>query len=111
VKFNSTPSAGYHTVERLQQCLNECGLAFLVMTAEDEMPDGSWQARANVIHEIGLFQGRLGFDKAVILMEEGCREFSNIAGLTRINFPRGAIRACFEEIREVVTHRLPALLP
>jgi len=27
---------------------------------------------------VSLFQGRLGFEKAIILLEEGCKEFTNI---------------------------------
>ena len=50
-------------------------MAFLVMTAEDEQPDGTLRARDNVIHEAGLFQDRLGFKRAIILLEEGCEEF------------------------------------
>jgi hypothetical protein len=108
LEFNSTPAAGQHTAERLRQLLDECALAFLVMTAEDEKPDGSWHARANVIHEIGLFQGRLGFEKTIILREERCSAFSNIAGLGYIEFPPGKIKACFEEIRDALSKLLPA---
>ncbi len=56
----------------------------------------------NVIHEVGLFQGRLGFRKAIVLLEEGCAEFSNIHGLGQIRFPRGNIGACFEQVRQVL---------
>jgi predicted nucleotide-binding protein len=48
------------------------------MTAEDERADGKLNARLNVVHEIGLFQGRRGFNRAIILLEEGCEEFSNV---------------------------------
>lgn len=82
--------------------LDNAAFAFLVMTAEDEHIDQTLHARENVIHEIGLFQGRLGFRKAIILLEEGCREFSNITGLTQIRFPKGNIKAQFEEIRRVL---------
>lgn len=56
----------------------------------------------NVIHEVGLFQGRLGFEKPIILLEEGCDEFSNVTGLGQIRFPAGAIGTKFEEIRRVL---------
>jgi predicted nucleotide-binding protein len=64
--------------------------------------NGKIRARENVVHEAGLFQGRLGFKKAIILLEEGCEEFSNIHGLGQIRFPKATISAKFEEIRGVL---------
>ena len=60
------------------------------------------RARMNVVHEAGLFQGRLGFKKAIILLEEGCEEFSNIEGLGHIPFPPGHISSAFEQVRRVL---------
>ena len=77
-------------------------MAFLIMTGEDEQADGSLRARDNVIHEVGLFQGKLGFEKAIILLEEGCENFSNIHGITYIPFPKGNIGATFGEIMKVL---------
>ena len=101
-EFNRVPVAGVTNIERLSQMLNDAAIAFLVMTAEDEHSDGTAHARENVVHEAGLFQGKLGFSKAIILLEEGCEEFSNIQGLGQIRFPPGNIRAAFEEVREVI---------
>ena len=50
--------------------MSQAGFAFLIMTAEDEMADSSVQARPNVIHEVGLFQGKLGPRRAIVLIEE-----------------------------------------
>ena len=101
-EFNRESTAGITTIARLEVMLNEASFAFLVMTAEDEHHDSTLHARENVIHEAGLFQGKLGFQKAIILLEEGCAEFSNIKGLTYIPFPKGNIRAISEEIRRVL---------
>lgn len=101
-EFNREPTAGLSTKERLEAMLEDAAFAFLVMTAEDELADGKVAARSNVIHEAGLFQGRLGFERAIILLEEGCEEFSNIVGLTQIRFPKGNIKAQFEEVRRVL---------
>lgn len=62
--------------------LHASAIAFLVMTGEDELKGGKVHARMNVIHEAGLFQGRLGFTKAIVLLEEGCEEFliSRVSG-------------------------------
>lgn len=101
-EFNRTPVAGLPTTARLSDMLNNAGIAFLVMTAEDEQQDGSINARMNVVHEVGLFQGKLGFEKAIVLLEEGCSEFSNINGLGQLRFPKGNISAVFHLIRDVL---------
>jgi predicted nucleotide-binding protein len=82
--------------------MDTAGIAFLIMTGEDEQADGFLRARENVVHEAGLFQGRLGFGKAIVLLEEGCKEFSNIIGLGWIPFPRNKISAAFEDVRKVL---------
>lgn len=101
-EFNRVPIAGVTNIGRLEEMLGDAAIAFIVMTAEDEVADGKTQARMNVIHEAGLFQGRLGFTKAIVLLEDGCEEFSNIQGLGQIRFPKGNIAAAFEEIRRVL---------
>ena len=111
VEFNSEATAGVATTERLQQMLEVSAFALLVMTGEDEHQDKSMRARPNVIHETGLFQGRLGFRRAIVLLEHGCADFSNIHGLTHIGFPRGDIAAAFEKIRLVFEREQAALLP
>ncbi len=101
-EFNRIPPAGYSTKERLEEMLEVSCMAFLVMTGEDEQADGSLRARDNVIHEAGLFQGKIGFKRAIVLLEKGCEEFSNIEGLGQIRFPKGNLRAIFEDIRKVL---------
>lgn len=101
-EFNRVPVAGVTNIARLSEMLDASAIALLVMTAEDQMADGEMQARMNVVHEAGLFQGRLGFTKAIVLIEEGCAEFSNIQGLGQIRFPKGKIGAAFEEVRRVL---------
>lgn len=101
-EFNRISAAGIGTQERLAEMLDRCSFAFLVLTAEDLHSDGSHHARENVIHEAGLFQGRLGWRKAIIVLEEECEEFSNIAGLGQIRFPKRKISACLEEVRRVL---------
>jgi predicted nucleotide-binding protein len=101
-EFNREATAGVSTKERLETMLEESCFAFIVMTAEDEQADKTKHARANVIHEVGLFQGRLGFKRAIVLLEDGCEEFSNITGLGQIRFPPGNVASKFEEIRRVL---------
>jgi Predicted nucleotide-binding protein containing TIR-like domain len=101
-EFNVSPTSGTTTVDRLAQMLESACFAILVMTAEDSQERGLPKARQNVVHEIGLFQGRLGFPRVVILKEKGVDEFSNIRGLTYIPFTKGHIDKAFPEIKRVM---------
>jgi predicted nucleotide-binding protein len=101
-EFNRESTPGLSVKERLIQMLDACNFAFLILSAEDEHRDGTHHARENVLHELGLTQGRYGFERAIVLMEDGCAEFSNIHGLIQIRFPRGDIAARSEQIRRVL---------
>lgn len=100
-EFSRISTAGLSTRERLAEMLGNAKFSFVVLTAEDEH-GGQLYARENVVHELGLFQGRLGFLKAIAVVEEGCSEFSNIVGLRQVRFHKNDITSCFEEIRKVL---------
>jgi predicted nucleotide-binding protein len=101
-EFNRVPIAGTTNISRLSEMLDNAAFAFLILTAEDERADGSVVARQNVIHEAGLFQGRLGFSRAILMIEEGCESFSNVDGLGQIRFPPGDLRRVLDEVRHVL---------
>jgi len=103
--------AGHTIRDILDEMLSKSSFAILVMTAEDETPEGTFRPRMNVVHELGLFQGKLGFARAVVLLEEGTEEFSNIHGIHQIRFSKGRIRETFGDIlatlrREFSTEKL-----
>jgi len=97
--FEDESRTGESIVNILSEFLDNSSLAILVMTAEDETSEGTTRARQNVIHEAGLFQGRLGFDKVIILKQEGIEEFTNISGLQYIPFSGDNIEQCFYELQ------------
>ena len=90
--------AGHDVRDILESMLNNSSFALLVMTAEDCMEDGSMRPRQNVVHEAGLFQGRLGFGRAIMIVEEGVEDFSNIASIQQIRFSTGNIREVFGDV-------------
>ena len=45
----------------LEDMMAKSFMTILVMTGEDKDENGNLHARENVIHELGLFQGKLGF--------------------------------------------------
>lgn len=98
-----TGSRAGHTIrDVIADMLDKSSFAILVMTGDDTMDDGTVRARQNVIHEIGLFQGRLGFTKAIVLKEEGTEEFSNINGVNQIRYTKGNIKETFGDILAVL---------
>jgi predicted nucleotide-binding protein len=97
--FEDESRAGETIINILSQFLDEASFAILIMTAEDETADGKVRARQNVIHEAGLFQGRLGFEKVIILKQDTVEEFSNIAGLQYIPFASDNIEQTFYELQ------------
>jgi predicted nucleotide-binding protein len=97
--FEDESRTGETIINILDDFLNNSSFAILIMTAEDETAEGTSRARQNVIHEAGLFQGRLGFDKVIILKQDGVEEFSNVAGLQYIPFSGDNIEQSFYEIQ------------
>jgi len=92
------PRAGKSIKDVLEEMLNESSFALLVLTGEDMHTNGELHARDNVIHELGLFQGRLGFTRAIVLLEEGVQEFSNILGINQLRFAKGRIKETFGDV-------------
>lgn len=90
--------AGHAIRDILEKMLDKSSFAILVMTGEDKDEKGNLHARDNVIHELGLFQGKLGFPKAIVLLEEETQEFSNIHGMQQIRYSKGNIKETFGEI-------------
>lgn len=102
VAYEFGPRAGMSVKEVLEEMLDSAAFALLVLTGEDLHADGELHARDNVIHELGLFQGRLGFTRAIALLEEGVVEFSNILGINQIRFPKDGIRAAYGDVLATV---------
>lgn len=92
------PRAGKSIKDVLEEMLDESSFALLVLTGEDIHTNGELHARENVIHELGLFQGRLGFTRAIVLLEEDVQEFSNILGINQLRFAKGRIKETFGDV-------------
>jgi predicted nucleotide-binding protein len=96
--YEAGARAGHTIRDILESMLENSSFALLVMTGEDLMADENIRARQNVIHEVGLFQGRLGFNRAIMLVEEGIEDFSNMDGIQQIRFSKGHIKETFGEV-------------
>lgn len=96
--YESGARAGHSIRDILESMAEKSSFALLVMTGEDLQDSGALRARQNVIHEAGLFQGRLGFSRAIILLEEGVEQFSNVQGVQYISFAPDRIRETYGDV-------------
>jgi hypothetical protein len=102
VTYESESRVGESIVPILERMLGQANFAVLVLSAEDETADGSKRARQNAVHEAGLFQGRLGFKRAVLLIQDGLDGFTNVEGLQHIKFGDNNIEQAFYELQRVL---------
>jgi predicted nucleotide-binding protein len=100
--YESETHVGESIVPVLESMAEQANFAVLILTAEDETAVGAKRARQNVVHEAGLFQGKLGFRKAVLLLQEGLEGFTNIDGLQTILFSGDRIDQTFFELQRVL---------
>lgn len=107
--YETGARAGHVIRDVLEQMLNTSTFALLVLTAEDEMADGSLRPRENVVHEAGLFQGKLGFARAILLVEEGVEPFSNLQGVTQIRYSRGNIKEVYGDVLATIRREFSGL--
>lgn len=96
--YETGARTGHAIRDILEEMAAKSSFAILVMTGEDSDEDGVLRARPNVIHEIGLFQGRLGFSKAIVLLENETEEFSNLSGIQQLRFSKGNIKEVFGDV-------------
>ncbi len=96
--YESGARAGHTIRDILDEMMVKSSFAILVLTGEDRLEDGKIVARPNVIHETGLFQGKLGFSRAIVLLEEETEEFSNLHGIQQIRFSKNNIKETFGDI-------------
>jgi len=101
--------AGHVIRDILEEMLRNSSFALLVLTCDDEIKDGGYHPRLNVAHELGLFQGKLGFSRAIVLLEDGISEddFSNISGIQQLRFSRGNIKETFGDILATLRREFP----
>ena len=102
IAYETGARAGHTICDILDEMMEKSSFAILVMTGEDELSDGKVMARPNVIHETGLFQRKLGFSRAIVLLENGTEEFSNLYGIQQIRFSKGNIKETYGDILSTI---------
>lgn len=107
VAFDSGAWGGKSVTEALNRYLEQCNFAICVLTAEDTRGGPFAWARENVVHEVGLFQGRFGESRVVLLVEEGCGFVPQAPPDQVLHYPQGAIESAFWGVRALMRAQFP----
>ncbi|MFB9164146.1 TIR domain-containing protein [Arthrobacter psychrochitiniphilus] len=96
--YETGSRSGHSIRDVLQSMLDVSTFAVLVLSSEDATAAGGMRARQNVVHEVGLFQGKLGFNRAIAVIENGAEVFSNLDGIQQIRYDSGQVRSTLGDI-------------
>jgi predicted nucleotide-binding protein len=67
--LHEQPNKGKTIIEKFEQLSEDVGFAIVLLSADDELKDGKFQARQNVILELGYFVAKLGRENVVALYD------------------------------------------
>jgi predicted nucleotide-binding protein len=86
----SKPGQSQTTIEKFEREAEACSYAIALLTPDDEVTNRNAgacaQARPNAVFETGWFAGRLGRERALILLKEGTKIHSDLEGINQHRF-------------------------
>ncbi len=107
IEFEQRPKGGRTIAQKLQDESEQCSYAVVVITGDDLDDKGEPHMRENVMHEIGFFQGRYGFDRVCLLREEGVTIPSNLSGFLYESFPKGDVASALVGLQRELRNAFP----
>lgn len=87
--LKNEPDTGRTLIEKFEQEAQRASFAIALLSPDDKVQDGQddyFQARPNVIFELGFFYGRLGRRKVCILSKKGTKIHTDLDGIMRKDF-------------------------
>lgn len=104
--LSEQPDQGQTIIEKFEKHASQCSYAFALFTPDDIISDGNtqyFQARPNVIFELGWFYANLGRSRVCILDQasEKSRIFSDLQGVMRVQFKENISEKFLEIEREL----------
>jgi predicted nucleotide-binding protein len=98
------PNSGLTIIDKFEKYATSCSYAFALFTPDDIVTNGKgkqyFQARPNVIFELGWFYANLGRNRVCILEQasEKSEIFSDLQGILRVQFTHD-IEECYMKIK------------
>ena len=102
--LSEKPNSGLTIIEKFEKYAKNCSYAFAIFTPDDIVENNGksyFQARPNVIFELGWFYAKLGRNGVCILDQE-CEQseiFSDLQGIMRIQF-KNNVKEAYSDIKK-----------
>ncbi|MFM7182352.1 MAG: TIR domain-containing protein [Verrucomicrobiales bacterium] len=106
--FQQVPLPGLGTMAAMLEVMPRARFAILVLTRDDVETEGELAAQLNVVRLAGLFQGRLGFSRVLLLVEECATVLPGLHDLPCFVFPEGDPLAIWLTVRAILEKEMPA---
>lgn len=106
IVLSDQPDQGLTIIEKFEKHATNCSYAFALFTPDDIVASGDtqyFQARPNVIFELGWFYANLGRSRVCILdqVSEQSKIFSDLQGIMRMQFTNNISERIMEIEREL----------
>lgn len=101
ITYESEQKADDSITSVSEKQLSSVTFAILILTL-DEKKENKIGAIQKIIYEAGLFQGKIGFKKVLILQQQEVEEQPNLRSMEYIKFDKKNIEQSFDEISRVL---------
>jgi len=101
VILKNEASSGDSVIEKFESFARDCGYAIAIISSDDLVKKDTekyFQARPNVVFELGWFYGRYGRSRVCLLKEEGTQIPSDLGGIISLEFDK-KINEIFLDLR------------
>lgn len=99
VILHEQANKGRTIIQKFQDEAADVGFAVVLMTPDDQMPNGTFRARQNVVLELGFFLGRLGTDRVAAIVKDKVETPSDFDGVIYISYDGGWKQALAKELQ------------
>ncbi|KSV72934.1 hypothetical protein N182_28820 [Sinorhizobium sp. GL2] len=98
VILHEMANRGRTIIQKFREEASDVGFAVVLMTPDDEMPNGEMRARQNVILELGFFLGKLGPERVAAIVKGKLETPSDFDGVVYTPYDAGWKSALAKEL-------------
>ena len=86
--------------KKVEKGIRRCEAFVAIMSADDQMAEGNYRARQNVIYELGYARGVLKKKQIILLVEKSVEVQSDISGLIYIPYKKDSVETVYRQLKD-----------